>query len=105
MTLGLLVFQRLGGYPDFAARGSKTAFCLPIIAVARQDVQLRPADTDFQAVEAVLRQGNILGVKSKQILRTQVLDQMGEGSIELGPESWGKDMASGAGGEGGKRVF
>src|SRR4029077_14821212 len=94
MALGLLLLQCFGGYGGSASLTARTVFRLTIIAIARQHAQLWVRHPNFQTMEAVLGQRNIPGIECQHVLRAQVPNQVGEGRIQLGAESWGEDMAA-----------
>src|SRR5712692_6859658 len=88
-----------GDYRDSATWAAGIAFRLTIIAIARRHTQLRIAHAHLQPVETVLGERNFLGVIRQQILRAEVLDQIGKGFVQLGPEGRRKDAASRARGQ------
>src|SRR5439155_14994242 len=94
-----------GDYRDPATWATGIAFRLTIIAIERRDTQLRIGHAHLQPVETVLGERNILGIIRQQVLRAEVLDQIGKRFVELGPERRRKDATSSARGQCRERVF
>src|SRR6266478_1438425 len=82
-----------GDYRDSATWAAGFAFRLTIIAIARRNSQLRIAHAHIQLVKTVLGERNILGIIRQQILRAQVLDQIGKSPVQFGTERRRKDAA------------
>src|SRR5947207_2302832 len=84
---GLLTFFLLpvGRYVDavFRVAANATTLDLSIIAVARRDPQIRPLHFDLQLVKALLVERDVLRVEADQVLRAELMDDVGKYLVEL----------------------
>src|SRR5882762_3263401 len=96
---GLLTFFLLpvGRYVDAVFRiSANTTLNLSIITVTRRDPQIRPLHFDLQLVKALLGERDVLRVEADQVLRAELMDDVGEYFVELGAGGGKEDPAASA---------